>query len=189
MGELVSIVGRQGAYVDGVEVVFIEDERGYRTLLPNASDFARSGFSWGYGGNGPDALALSILMHRLGETDALPSRSLAHEMCSDFDRDFMFPRFPRDQPFRVDVKDVDEWIASWMTSATGMERVTGATRTTLGHRQNVEQSRAQARKAGYSDLARRPLLEIFQDLGDAMRHGDEVTLIACQRELAHRHDM
>jgi len=88
VGELLSVPNGRRGWIDANDVVFIEGKDGQRTLLPNAAaDQSPTGFSWGYAGSGPSALARSILTHRLGETNG--TTDLSWLMLDDFRSDIM----------------------------------------------------------------------------------------------------
>jgi len=181
VGELLSVPNGRGGWIDANDVVFIEGKDGHRTLLPNAAaDQSPTGFSWGYAGSGPSALARSILAHRLGETNG--TTDLSWLLLDDFRSDIM--RLPHRQSFRLEAVEIDAWIASWLGSPRGKERLDRALKGRRSSLEHEERLRALAREYGHTEKATRPVSEIGHDLAEALQRGDEVAVAAYWRELS-----
>jgi hypothetical protein len=99
-------VGRaEGAYVgthtpQGNAQVTITDAEGTRPLYHYVGH-SPTGYSWGYGGDGPHDLARSILYDRLGY---VPCQDIYSQFCAD-----IVANLPGD--FTLTYKEVDAWIA------------------------------------------------------------------------------
>jgi len=183
VGELVSIPDGRGGWISDSEAVFVEGARWRRTLLPNAdTEGSPAGFSWGYLGSGPTALARSILAHRLGEQNG--STRLSWLMQDDFQAERM--SLPQRQPFRIEAADVDKWIAAWMVSPHAAERLDRASEERRWMAEHEEHVRAQARDRGDSEGGARSVPTIGHDLAEALRRGDVVAFTTYWRELSDR---
>ncbi len=98
-----SVDRREGAYVgttgDLDHTITVTDAEGTRPLYHHVRH-SPTGYSWGYGGDGPHDLARSILYDRLGY---VPSPYIYSQFCAD-----VISGLPPD--FTLTYKQVDTWI-------------------------------------------------------------------------------